>query len=117
MVTLPVSWLASRSTSTSRLVYVVIEVSVTGPTFASTFDVGEAELVVEAFLDLRDLAALARIHRRLRGRERIAEDVVDVDARIAVGLELLVHDARRDREILGRLDQPREARAALLCRC
>ena len=35
--TLPVSWLASRSTSTSRLVREVIELSVTGPTFASTF--------------------------------------------------------------------------------
>ena len=65
MVTLPVSWLASRTTTTSRSVYEVTEVSVTPPKPKSSLRSASMNLVVDAFADLRHLAALAGIHRRL----------------------------------------------------
>ena len=61
--------------------------------------------------ELRHLAAFARVHRRFGGRVWIAEHVVLVDARISVGLELLVDDARRDDEAFGGLEAECESAA------
>ena len=45
------------------------------------------------------------------GRERVGEDVEDVDAVPAVGLDALVDDPRRDREIVARREPDRPAHA------
>src|SRR5438105_7901604 len=61
---------------------------------------------------LRVLRQASEGHGRLGGRVGIAEDVVEIDARIAVGVQLLEHDARRDGQRIVRLDEEREARTA-----
>ena len=49
----------------------------------------------------------------MRRGPRIAENVVGIDARIAVGMQLLVDEPRRDRDAVVRLEQPRNPRTCL----
>ena len=74
--------------------------------------VAEREVIGQTIMLLRVLLQAADGHGRLGGGVGIAEDVVEIDARIAVGVQLLEHDARRDGQRIVRLDEEREARTA-----
>jgi hypothetical protein len=65
--------------------------------------VGERHLVGEGLGDLGELLAVADVHRRPGGGERVGEDVVEVHAVPAVRVDLLVDDARRDGEAVAGL--------------
>ena len=74
-------------------------------------EVAEPEIITDALALLRVLLAVADRDRRLRRRVRVPENVVDVDAREAVGPQVLIHDPRCDRQLLGRLPQHRQTEA------
>src|SRR6185312_13079656 len=75
-------------------------------------EISEREVVRQAFMLLPVLLQAADGHGGLRGRVWIRKDVIDIDARKAVGFELLEHQARGDGERIVRLDEERQAATA-----
>src|SRR5205823_904734 len=76
-------------------------------------DVVELEVVVDPLAELAVLCPVAERHRRLGGRERVAQNVVKVRSREAVGVQFLIDEAWRDTDRIARLPQQRDACARL----
>ena len=70
--------------------------------------------MVEQALTLLDVLLAIPEACRSHRRERIGEHVVEVDAWEAVGCEVLVHDAGRDRQRIIRLHEQRHASASAI---
>jgi hypothetical protein len=88
------------------------------PQVVIDLEVAERELVVDALALLAILLVVAKVIRRLilQRSGRIAEDVPQVRPRIAVRLQVLIDDARRDLEGLGRREQQRQPATAAIAR-
>ena len=77
-------------------------------------EIAQRDVIGQAVWLLPVLPEAAEVNGRLRSRVGVRKDVVNIDARISVRLQLLEHDARRYGQRGIRLDQEREPRAATL---